>query len=118
MNANQTKAGEPQKGPIQSEFKTRKAAATYLRARGWVRNGNSLGDWLFQNHLMAHGNQWRIIVQLNTGKWQIQHIQPLAVAATGEKFVSSKTVGNIVAGYNSATGKSGVEAFNQDGGAQ
>lgn len=93
MNAKHQNEASP-KGPmkpIQSEFNTRKHAAEYLRSRGWLRNGNSLGDWLFKNHLMPQGNQWRIIVKLRSGKWQVQHIQPLVVAATGEGFVSSQT---------------------------
>jgi len=77
---------------IESEFKTRKAAREYLFKRGWLRNGNSLGDWLFTNREMAEGNQWRILVKLNNGMWQIQHIEPLAVAATGTGFPCAATV--------------------------
>lgn len=54
---------------VQHQFNTRRDAANYLKARGWVFVKLSLGDMLFRHSTEEMGS--RFIVKLNNGKWRI-----------------------------------------------
>ena len=54
---------------VERIHKSRKAAAQYLIARGWIRRANSFGDWVFTHLAKSHRN---IIVALRNGTWEIQ----------------------------------------------
>jgi len=54
---------------VQRIHKTRKSAASYLSKRGWVRAGESLGDWLFTHPTLRRCN---IIIHHFDGTWGIE----------------------------------------------